>query len=111
MLRRGLGAVAIVLIACGASSIDQSVIADERTAVLEMRSEGSDGGMGDIVGLALRVDTIPTPGGNTVDTSVIAGNAADAQVVRVGPKGALIARVGRKGAALGEYVRLQWVGN
>lgn len=109
-LRRGLGAIAVVLLACGANSIENSAAPDERLAVLEMRSDGRDGGMGDIVGLALRVDTIPYPDGFNVDTSVIVGDAANAQVVRVASSGVLALRAGRKGAALGEYVRLQWVG-
>ncbi|MEP6765615.1 MAG: hypothetical protein ABJB66_14970 [Gemmatimonadaceae bacterium] len=109
-LQRALGAVGIALLACGANSVDNRTSADERTAVLEMRSDGRDGGMGDIVGLALRVDSSTNDGVTQVDTSVVVGSAADAQIVKVGPHGELLSRIGRKGAALGEYVRLQWVG-
>ena len=109
-LSRGFGAVAIVLIACGANSMDSHSSPDERTAVLEMRSDATDGGMGDIVGLALRIDSSADAGATHIDTTVVVGNAADAQLVKIGSHGALLSRIGRKGAALGEYVRLQWVG-
>ena len=108
-LKTGLGAIALILIACGANSLENGAAPDQRSAVLEMRSDGRDGGMGDIVGLGLLIDSSAAAGAQA-DTAVIVGDAANAQIVRIGKNGKLTLRVGRKGAALGEYVRLQWAG-
>ena len=109
--QRYLGAVAVVMLACGANSLENSHALDERFALLEMRSDGSNGGMGDIVGMALQIDSRSGADGARRDTSVVVGDAANAQIVRVGSQGVLELRSGRKGAAPGEYVRLQWVGS
>ena len=94
----GLG-VAWVLIACGANVLDSAGATSAHDPVLEMRSGGGDGGMQDVVGLAV----LP-------DSSVIVGDAAAAQVVHIGTDGRVVRRVGRKGSLIGEYQRLQWVG-
>lgn len=91
--------VAMGLLACGANAVGDSRTSDERTPVLEMRADGGEGGMGDVVGLGL-----------LADGSVVVGDAANAQLVRIADNGALVSRVGRRGAAMGEYSRLQWIG-
>jgi hypothetical protein len=96
---RGLAAVSVVLLACGANAGHSSAPDEELPALLEMQSDGGAGGMGDVVGLAL-----------LRDGSVIVGDAANAQLVRIGTDGQVLQRTGRRGAASGEYSRLQWVG-
>lgn len=97
----GKGAVmgVLVLLACGANAVDSTARTTATDAVLEMRADGGEGGMQDVVGLAV----LP-------DSSVVVGDAANAQVVHIAPDGHVLARAGRKGALEGEYQRLQWVG-
>ena len=96
--KRGGTLIALVVLACGASSLDTQPN-DERTAQLEMQSDGGAGGMGDVVGFAM----LP-------DSSIIVGDADDAQLVHIGANGAPVSRIGKRGASVGEFSRLQWVG-
>jgi|GEM_PF-2248568 len=91
--------VALLLIACGARAIDTPARTEGVDPVLEMRADGGEGGMQDVVGLAVRADS-----------SVVVGDAANAQVVHIAPDGHVMGRTGRKGSQAGEYQRLQWVG-
>ncbi len=98
-LRNTVSAVALLVLACGARAVDKmsSIVVSE--PVLEMKSDGGDGGMQDVVGLALRADS-----------SVVVGDAAGAQIVHISVAGSSVNRVGRRGSLVGEYQRLQWVG-
>lgn len=98
--RHAVGAVAILLLACGARAADtSSSTTPQSDAVLEMRANGGAEGMQDVVGLALRNDR-----------SVVVGDAAAAQIVHIDSAGTVLARAGRKGSLNGEYQRLQWTG-
>lgn len=92
-------AVGLVLLACGANVIDTPASTVAIDPVLEMRADGGDGGMQDVVGLAVKADS-----------SVVVGDAANAQVVHIAADGRVSRRAGRKGSLVGEYQRLQWVG-
>jgi hypothetical protein len=92
-------AVALLLLACGAQALDSPTTNTTADPVLEMRADGGDGGMQDVVGFAVRADS-----------SVIVGDAANAQVVHIAADGHVLSRAGRKGSLVGEYQRLQWLG-
>jgi hypothetical protein len=96
--RQGWGLISLLSLACGAGAL-RVTPHDERQAVLEMQSTGGEGGMGDVVGLAL----LP-------DSSLVVGDADDAQLVRISANGSVVTRIGKRGASIGEFSRLQWVG-
>ncbi len=97
--RHAVNAAALVLLACGARAVDSVPIIEVSEPVLEMKSNGGDGGMQDVVGLGL-----------LEDSSVVVGDAAGAQIVRIDATGTSVTRAGRRGSLVGEYQRLQWVG-
>lgn len=99
MFRNALSAAALVLLACGARVAENASTVQMSDPVLEMKSDGGDGGMQDVVGLGLRSDS-----------SIVVGDAAGAQLVRIDAAGTSVTRAGRKGSLVGEYQRLQWVG-
>ncbi|MEP6833516.1 MAG: hypothetical protein ABJB74_08985 [Gemmatimonas sp.] len=98
-IRNTISAAALLLLACGASAVDHVASIKVAEPVLEMKADGGEGGMQDVVGLGLRGDS-----------SVIVGDAANAQIVHIGATGTPVNRAGRKGSLVGEYQRLQWVG-
>lgn len=98
-LRNIISAAALALLACGARAVDDVSTIKVSEPVLEMKSDGGDGGMQDVVGLGIRADS-----------SVVVGDAASAQVVHIAAAGSTVSRVGRRGSLVGEYQRLQWVG-
>ncbi len=98
LTKSGIIGVAILL-ACGANAVDSTARTTASDPVLEMRADGGEGGMQDVVGLAV-----------LRDSSVVVGDAANAQVVHFASDGRVLTRAGRKGSLEGEYQRLQWVG-
>lgn len=96
--KSGIGLL-LLLIACGANAIDSPATTVTSDPVLEMRADGGEGGMQDVVGMAVKTDS-----------SVLVGDAANAQVVHIASDGHVLSRAGRKGSLVGEYQRLQWVG-
>lgn len=96
-------AAILLLLACGASALDSkneaTPASNQNDPVLEMKADGGELGMQDVVGLAVRADS-----------TVIVGDAAGAQIVHFATDGHVLSRSGRKGSLINEYQRLQWVG-
>ena len=82
-LRNTISAVALAVLACGARAVDNVSALEISEPVLEMKSDGGDGGMQDVVGLGLRADS-----------SVIVGDAAGAQIVHISVTGSAVSPPG-----------------